>query len=98
MATLFESTAVRSLILDILARRNWVEPKQLDEIEEQLARAGPGSSPEMVLVKGGYISDQEIATLYSEELFLDCIPSSLESGEVDKDLAGLLPEKLCNDK
>ena len=60
--------------------------------------AGPGIMPELVLIKGGYISDVEIASLYSEELFLDLIPSELESGEVDKDLAGLLPEKLCSDK
>ena len=79
-------------------RRNWLEPKQIDEIEEQLQRAGSAASPEVVLIKGGYITDREIASLYSEELFLDLVPSDLESGEVDKELAGLLPEKLCNDK
>ncbi|MGC8641552.1 MAG: GspE/PulE family protein [Isosphaeraceae bacterium] len=98
MATLFESTDVRSLILDILTRRNWIEPKQLDEIEEQLQRAGPGTPPEAILIKGGYLSDREIAHLYAEELFLELVPPDMETAEVDKELAGLLPEKLCADK
>ena len=52
----------------------------------------------MVLIKGGYISDREIASLYSEDLCLDLIPSNLEAGEFDKELAGVLPEKLCYDR
>ena len=73
MATVFELADVRSLILDILSRRNWFDSKRFDEIEEQFERAGPGTSPEMFLVKGGYISDQEIASLYAEELFLPLV-------------------------
>ena len=73
MATVFELADVRSLILDILDRRNWFDSKQFDEIEEQFERAGPGTSPEVFLVKGGYISDQEIAKLYAEELFLPLV-------------------------
>src|SRR5271157_6274738 len=97
MATVFELADVRSLILDILSRRNWFDSKQFDEIEEQFERAGPGTSPEIFLVKGGYISDQEIANLYAEELFLPLVPNILD-GPTDNELAILLPEKLCVDK
>jgi type IV pilus assembly protein PilB len=98
MATVFELTEVRALILDILARRNWFDPKQLAEVEELVARAGNGTPAELVLIKGGYISDQEIASLYAEELFLPLIPNCMAAGEVEKELASLLPEKLCTDK
>jgi type IV pilus assembly protein PilB len=93
----FEHTGVRPLILDILARRNYFEPKQLDELEELIGKAGAGA-PEVVLIKGGYISDQEIASLYAEALFLPLIPNHLATVEVDKELATLLPEKLCTEK
>ena len=98
MATVFELADVRSLILDILSRRNRFDSKQLEEIEEQLERAGPGTSPEIFLVKGGYISDQEIANLYAEELFLPLVPNITLAGPPDSELAILLPEKLCVDK
>ena len=73
MATVFELADVRSLILDILSRRNWFDSKQFDEIEEQFEKASPGTSPEMFLVKGGYISDHEVASLYAEDLFLPIV-------------------------
>jgi type IV pilus assembly protein PilB len=98
MATLFELNETRPLILDLLARRNWLEPRQLEELEGLIGKAGPGSSPEEALVRGGYISDREIAGLYAEDLFLPLISDRLENAEVDKELAGLLPEKLCTEK
>src|SRR4051812_16923734 len=98
MATVFEFTGVRALILDILARRKYFEPKQLDDLEELIVKAGADASPELVLIKGGYITDQEIAKLYAEDLFLHLIPNHLVIGVIDKDLAALLPEKLCTDK
>jgi type IV pilus assembly protein PilB len=98
MATVFDFTGVRALILDILARRKYFEPKLLDELEELVGKAGTDASPELVLIKGGYISDKEIASLYAEDLFLPLMPNHFATGEVDKELATLLPEKLCNDK
>ena len=98
MATVFDVTGVRALILDILARRNYFQPKLLDELEELIGKAGADASPELVLIEGGYITDQEIASLYAEDLFLPLIPNHFVTGVVDKELATLLPEKLCNDK
>jgi type IV pilus assembly protein PilB len=98
MATVFDFTGVRALILDILARRKYFEPRLLDELEELIGKAGADASPELVLIKGGYITDTEIAALYAEDLFLPLMPNHFATGEVDKELAALLPEKLCNDK
>ncbi len=98
MTTVFDLADVGSLILDILSRRNWFHSKQFDEIKEQFERAGPGTSPETFLVKGGYISDQEIASIYAEELFLPLVPNNILTGPADSELAILLPEKLCTDK
>src|SRR5436305_7442125 len=98
MSTVFEFTGVRALILDILARRKYFEPRLLDELEELIGKAGADASPELVLIKGGYITDKEIAALYAEDLFLPLMPNHFATDEVDKELAALLPEKLCNDK
>ena len=98
MATVFDIADVRSLILDILSRHNWFDSKRFDEIEEQFERTGLGTSPEIFLIKGGYISDQEIASLYAEELFLPLVPNIILAGPPDNELAILLPEKLCVDK
>ena len=52
-------------------------PKVLDELEEVIGKAGADASPELVLIKGGYISDKEIANLYAEDLFLPLDAQSL---------------------
>ena len=70
MNSVFDTTSVQPLILELLSRRNWFEPKQLEEIEELLEKAKPGTLPEVVLIRAGYISDQEVASLYAEDLFL----------------------------
>ena len=95
MATTHRDTTTQPLILELLARRNWFKPKQLEEIEEMLQKAGPGTLPEVALIRAGHISEQEIATIYAEDLFLPVISQQLEAGAIDKELGGLLPEKLC---
>jgi len=96
MNTLFNISHSQPLILEILDRHNWLEPKQLAEVGELMRKAGPGNPPEVILIRAGYISDREVAALYAEHLFLPEI--DLGTGEVDKELALLLPEKLCFDK
>src|SRR5262249_17468428 len=54
--------------------------------------------PEVALIRGGFISEQEIAGVYAEDLFLPTIQSNLEAGTIDKELGNLLPEKLCTDR
>src|SRR4051794_34229829 len=98
MSTLFSSTHTQPLILEILDRHNWFEPKRFSELTELVGKTSPGNPPEAILIRGGYISDREVASLYVEDLFLPEISGDLLTAEVDKDLAGLLPEKLCFDK
>ncbi|MGA7496669.1 MAG: GspE/PulE family protein [Isosphaeraceae bacterium] len=98
MNSVFDTTSVQPLILELLARHNRFQPKQLEEIGELLGKANPGAILEVVLIKGGYLSDQEVANLYAEDLFLPLAVRRDASSEIDKELASLLPEKLCTDK
>jgi len=98
MATLLASSEVQPLILELLARRNWFDADRLGRIEETLQKAKLGTLPEVALIRAGYISEQEVATLYAEDLFLPVINNNVEAGAVDKELGGLLPEKLCMDR
>ncbi len=98
MVSTFSETAVQPLILELLARRNWFEPKRLTEIEETLQKAKPGTLAEVTLIRAGYISEQEVAAIYGDELFLPTIQNNLDAGTLDKELASILPEKLCVDR
>ncbi|MGP0063255.1 MAG: GspE/PulE family protein [Isosphaeraceae bacterium] len=98
MASAYAETETQPLILELLARRSWFKPKQLEEIEETLHKAGAGTLPEVTLIRAGYISEQEITSLYAEDLFLPVIRNNVEAGAVDKEIGGLLPEKLCTDR
>src|SRR5262245_17489790 len=86
MPQLFESPEQQHLILELLARRQWFEPKKLSEIEEVISKAGPGTLPEVTLIRAGLISEQEVTNLYAEDLFLPAIHSNVEAGEVDKEV------------
>jgi type IV pilus assembly protein PilB len=98
MPTLYKETETQPLVLELLARRNWFTPKQLEEIEETLRKAGAGTLAEVALIRAGYISEQEITNLYAEDLFLPVIRNNIEAGVVNKEIGALLPEKLCIDR
>ena len=98
MNSVFDSTSVQPLILELLARRNRFEPKQLQEFAEMIEKAGATTLPEVTLVKAAHLEDQEIADIYVEDLFLPLAPRRDDPSEIDRDLASLLPEKLCIDK
>jgi type IV pilus assembly protein PilB len=98
MPSVFEANATRPLILELLSRRDWFKPKQLEEIEEAVGKASPGTLPEVALIRGGYIAEQEVTSLFAEDLFLPAIRSNVEAGEIDKSVANLLSEKLCFEK
>jgi type IV pilus assembly protein PilB len=98
MVSTFSDAAVQPLILELLSRRNWFEPKRLTEIEETLQKAKPGTLAEVTLIRAGFISEQEVASIYGDELFLPTIQNNLDAGTLDKDLASILPEKLCTDR
>jgi type IV pilus assembly protein PilB len=98
MESTLESERLQPLILELLARRSWFKPKTLEEIGEALQKARAGTLAEVALIKGGFISEQEVARVYGEDLFLPTIQNSLEIADVDKELGSLLPEKLCTDR
>jgi type IV pilus assembly protein PilB len=98
MAELLTDTGVQPLILELLSRRNWFDPQRLEEIEQTLQKAKPGMLAEVTLIRAGFISEQEVAGIFAEELFLPVVNSSVEVCPVDKELGSLLPEKLCVDR
>ena len=98
MAEVLTDTGVQPLILELLSRRNWFDAQRLEEIEQTLQKAKPGTLSEVALIRGGFISEQEVASVYAEDLFLPVVNSTVEACPVDKELGGLLPEKLCVDR
>jgi type IV pilus assembly protein PilB len=98
MANLVAESGAQPLILELLARRNWFDPQRLEQIDETLQKAKVGTLAEVALIRGGYVSEQEVATIYGEDLFLPVINSNVEAGTVEKELGNLLPEKLCLDR
>ena len=98
MPNYFAETPVRPLILELLSRRNWFDPQRLVEIEETIRKAKAGTLSEVALIRAGHISEQEVASVYADDLFLPIVNSNIEAGAVEKELGGLLPEKLCVDR
>ena len=86
MSNVFGDTDTQPLILELLSRRNWFKPKQLEEIEDLLHKSKANSLPEVALIRAGHISEQEIANLYAEDLFLPAIRNDLEAGVIDKEV------------
>ncbi len=98
MSNVYGETDAQPLILELLTRRNWFKPKQLEEIEELLHKSKANVLPEVTLIRAGHISEQEISNLYAEDLFLPAIRNDLEAGVFDKEVGNLLPQKLCTER
>ena len=98
MPNYLDESPVRPLILELLSRRQWFDAQRLDQIEEMLQKTKAGTLSEVALIRGGFISEQEVATIFADDLFLPVINNSLEVGAVDKELSSVLPEKLCVDR
>jgi type IV pilus assembly protein PilB len=98
MGIAFQDTDTQPLIMELLSRRNWFKPKQLEEIENLLRKCKANTLPEVALIRAGHISEQEIASIYAEDLFLPAIGDNLEAGEIDPKIGSLLPQKLCMDR
>ncbi|MDR3618307.1 MAG: GspE/PulE family protein [Paludisphaera borealis] len=94
----FELNVSQPLILELLARRGRFDSKQIEELEELLVKASPGSLPEAVLIRAGRVSDAEVARIYADDLLIPLAPPVDDRSEAVKRLAGLLPENLCTSK
>jgi type IV pilus assembly protein PilB len=88
-------TGTRPLIVDLLLKRGALQEKDLPTINE--AQAKDKLAIEEVLLKKRLVSERDIAEAYSEYLMVPLFEPSEDEVRVDKDLARLLPEKLCRD-
>ncbi|QEH35861.1 Type II secretion system protein E [Aquisphaera giovannonii] len=98
MSTYLEAPSVQPLILELLSRGGRFSLKRLEELAELVEKAPPGTPPEVALIRSGHLSDREVADLYVEELFLPRAPEPADPQATDRDIACLLPEKLCTDR
>ncbi|WP_165220496.1 GspE/PulE family protein [Aquisphaera insulae] len=98
MSTALDSTGVQPLILELLSRSERFDLKHVETLGEIVEKAGPGHLPEVTLIRGGHIADREVADIYADDLFLPRAPQLADPSAIDKELASLLPEKLCTDK
>ena len=98
MTTAFADTEAPPLILELLSRRNWFKPKQLEEIEELLQKSKANTLPEVALIQAGHITEQDVAKIYAEDLFLPSIGNISDAGAIDTEVGGILPQKLCTDR
>ncbi len=73
MGNAFAETEYLPLILELLSRRSWFKAKQLEDITDLLRKSKANILPEVALIRSGHISEQEIASIYAEDLFLPSI-------------------------
>ena len=84
MASSYDAIATQPLIIELLLRRNWFKPQQLEEIEGRpSAGRRSGTLAEATLTAGGYIPEQEVTRIYGEDLFLPVI-SEQRGGRCDR--------------
>ena len=88
-----EYNDTQPLILELLTKRNRFDSKQLFKIEEALRGAGAGTLPEAALIRGGFISDLEVANIFAEDMFLTAIDGNVEADRVDKEPRRTAPRK-----
>jgi type IV pilus assembly protein PilB len=94
MATTSEiGTNSQSLLIQLLLEKEILTPDQVEHLGE--ARAKDHGPLEGLLVKMGLVLDQHIAEVYADYLMVPLFDIAPE--EMDPQLAGVLPEKLCRD-
>jgi len=93
MANLAEAANLQPLLIKLLLEKEIITPEQVDALNE--ARAKKPGPLESLLVEQGLVMGQHIAEVYADYLMVplfDMAPS-----QMDSQLAGLLPEKLCRE-
>ncbi len=84
-------------ILTLLAGKDRLDNKKLALAREAILKNSSGPA-ERALVKAGIFTDREILETFTDELRLPTLPPAYENAAADRDLAPLIPEKLCNDR
>ncbi|MDB5336890.1 MAG: type secretory pathway, ATPase PulE/Tfp pilus assembly pathway, ATPase PilB [Planctomycetaceae bacterium] len=91
-----EISSLQPLLLQLLQGRNLLDAKKLDALRK--AQAKDSAPLEQLLVKLELVDDRDIASAYSEYLATPLFDPPSDVVELNKDLARLLPEKLCRDQ
>ncbi|HLA83986.1 MAG TPA: ATPase, T2SS/T4P/T4SS family [Thermoguttaceae bacterium] len=87
--------AARTLIVELLLKKGRLDEKHLPTIQESQTKEK--LSIEEILLKKRLVTERDIAEAYSEYLMVPLFEPSEMGVRVDKELAQLLPEKLCRD-
>ena len=95
MATTAElaTSSSQPLLIRLLLEKEILTPEQVESLSE--ARAKDHGPLESLLVKKGFVLDQHIAEVYADYLMVPLF--DVAPDEIDPQLAGLLPEKLCRE-
>jgi type IV pilus assembly protein PilB len=81
------------LLIQLLLEKEILTPEQIASVSE--ARSKDHSPLESLLVKKGLVLDQHIAEVYADYLMVPLFDIAPE--DMDPQLAGVLPEKLCRE-
>jgi type IV pilus assembly protein PilB len=95
MSDLAHPAGSQPLIVEILAGRGTLDTKQVEALQ---TRTKDDDLVERQIVRLGFATDRDVATAYAEHLALPLFDPGPNGPEVPRDLARLLPEKLCRDQ
>jgi type IV pilus assembly protein PilB len=84
------------LVLEIMVRKGKLDASRLAEARQAIADSS--GSPERALIRAGLLEDRVIADAYADELLLTRLERAMEDSPVIRELAEILPEKLCHDR
>jgi type IV pilus assembly protein PilB len=95
MATTAElaTSSSQPLLIRLLLEKEILTPEQVESLSE--ARTKDHGPLESLLVRKGFVLDQHIAEVYADYLMVPLFDMAPE--QIDPQLAGLLPEKLCRE-
>ncbi len=85
------ATNTQPLLIQLLLEKEILTPDQIEHLGEE--RAKDHGPLEGLLVKKGLVLDQHIAEVYADYLMVPLF--DIAPDEMDPQLAGVLPEKLC---
>jgi type IV pilus assembly protein PilB len=95
MATTVETSNPLPLIVQLLKDRGVLNQGTLNFLHEFQAK--DHSPVEVVLIRNGLASENQVVESYSQYLFIPPYVRPAEGAEIDMSLGSLLPEKLCRE-
>ena len=96
MQSTMTGTDASSLILQLLTKSGQFDPKHEAAVREQMTKEN--DTVERALIKLEYVTDRQIAEAYSNYLAVALYDPPGDDVQVNLELAGIVPEKLCRSK